>query len=552
MINKQTVYQSQAMGSTIEAAKEEHKHSNSIPPKPTPKDTITKKLSVVQSKLYSNHMAVLSDPNSLDTEYDVYNKLASTAAVKDKKGAKQRESLPKKVSGARPHTSHDKVQRRRLNIKLQDLLEANVEYNKEPPVVVQSTALDLIKEARMHLQANRNKDKIFETVVDSRLQYRASIAIRHPNFSKKLAVFDKVSLLPPEIFMKILSFLMDRFRVYLCVNPSWYSACVTAFDQEFNSVENCFVKMYSDYLLFKDSYTSSSYITCADNSGIRVDRVLKCENLPTTLGRTFVISFTYCYAGKPKEKYKATYKFDSVTRKNKVLWIYKNECFFHGAQEDDRASTQGIVPIAVGDNLEFAINYYSLRGLIDISTIEWLPPKLEKTPPENILTYKPKVKREMEKDRTRKVFADLSRICELEDSEMEWRDFRCERQPESVFPFEELRRCFKIEHIEYSNVDNYVIKMYLRACRKGYTEFGIFGIGVRVVDTEEECTNEVKKIGLWIERHADIELRIEDLLVFYYARSIEEESEEEQDNTQSEMLVVVIQQSCSFMKGGNI
>lgn len=51
-------------------------------------------------------------------------------------------------------------------------------------------------------------------------------------------------------------------------------------------------------------------------------------------------------------------------------------------------------------------------------------------------------------------------------------------------------------------------------------------MGVRVVGKDEECTNEVKRLGLAIERHADVELRIGDLLIFYYSKSPEEGEEE--------------------------
>ncbi len=40
---------------------------------------------------------------------------------------------------------------------------------------------------------------------------------------------------------------------------------------------------------------------------------------------------------------------------------------------------------------------------------------------------------------------------------------------------------------------------------------------------EAECTNEVKKVGFVIERHADLELRLGDLLVFYWATDFNDE-----------------------------
>jgi len=417
-------------------------------------------------------------------------------------------------------TPYKKTPIRKLKIKIEDLYDVKEEIKKKDPLVIQSTDFSSLGKNKLFIDTSGRDNKLFGTITNTSTKCRSSSALRQPDFSNKSVVVDKISLLPSEIFMKILAFLIDRFRDYLCVNPSWYTAIVTAFDQEFNGVENEFVKIYSSCLLFKDSYTSSSYIHCADIKGIRVDRVIKCENLLPALGKTCVIEYLYSYIGHKDEIYKAKYKFDSVKRNNKVVWVYKNDCFFNGAQGQS-AATQGITPICVGDNIEFAVNYFNIRGLVDINSIKWLPPVLENTPMENILNYKGTEKREKEKRTEIKVFADLSRICELEDSEMEWRDFKCDKQPKSIFPFGKLTKCFKFEDIEYSNIDNYVLKIKLRAQTIGYNTADLFGIGVRVVDTE--CTNEVKKLGLSIERYADIELRIGDLFVFYYAKSVEEE-----------------------------
>ncbi len=159
---------------------------------------------------------------------------------------------------------------------------------------------------------------------------------------------------------------------------------------------------------------------------------------------------------------------------------------------------------------------------MDIESVHWLPPSSEPTPTETLISYRGKAKREAETDRSTKVFADLSRICELEDSEQDWRDFCCEYQPSNVFPFAEVQKCFDIRQLDYSNVDIYALKMQLVAQRRGYTGAQIFGVGVRVVGEGEECSNEVRRFGLVIERHADVELRVGDLLIFYYSKSPEE------------------------------
>eukprot|EP00826_Nyctotherus_ovalis_P027992 TRINITY_DN2198_c0_g2_i1.p1 TRINITY_DN2198_c0_g2~~TRINITY_DN2198_c0_g2_i1.p1 ORF type:complete len:505 (-),score=127.95 TRINITY_DN2198_c0_g2_i1:153-1667(-) len=502
------------MGGLLDTPNETNTNTQIVLSPAKENSTVNKKVLEAQKKLYNEYMEVMQDPTTIDPEYDGYKKMASKVKeyIPKKKYKKTNSGMPFK----KPRT-------RKLKIKLEELYEEMKESDKVNPLLIQSTDQGLLKEARAFREMKGRENNLFNSIGNPSSKRRPSLALRQQEFSKKSAIVDKLSLLPPEIFMNILTFLIDRFRDYLCVNPSWYSAIVTAFDREFNGIENNFVRTYSECLLFKDSYTSSSYIHCADAKGIRIDRVLRCENLALTLGRTCVIEYLYSYVGR-KEVYRAVYKFDSVKRSNKIVWVYRNDCFFNGLQGQGRAATQGIAPIVVGDNIEFAVNYFNIKGLVDINSIKWLPPVLENTPLENLLTYKGREKREKEKHTEVKVFADLSRICELEDSEMEWRDFLYDSQPKSIFPFKMLTRCFKIEDLEYSNIDKYVLKVKLRATVKGRNDPDIFGIGVKVVDAKhDECTNEVKKLGLAIERYADVEVRVGDLLVFYYSKTVEED-----------------------------
>ncbi len=153
-----------------------------------------------------------------------------------------------------------------------------------------------------------------------------SVALRQKYKESFLPQFDKVSLLPPGILVKILGYVADNFRVCLRVNPSWYMATMTAFDNHFNAVENSFVTAYSAYLLFKDSYTSSYVTRFCGVTGIRIDRVLCCENLPTTLGKAVTLAYTYKYCNEPNTTYRAEFVFDSVTRAPNCVWLHRNEC----------------------------------------------------------------------------------------------------------------------------------------------------------------------------------------------------------------------------------
>lgn len=83
---------------------------------------------------------------------------------------------------------------------------------------------------------------------------------------------------------------------------------------------------------------------------------------------------------------------------------------------------QPINQICEGDTIEIAINLYSMQGLVDINSIEWFPPHFTRPPKENVLSYNLDGKQAKVEERVLKIFCDLSRICELEDSVVEWYD----------------------------------------------------------------------------------------------------------------------------------
>lgn len=176
-----------------------------------------------------------------------------------------------------------------------------------------------IRKYRIRLDETKEEDKEIQTLIKE----NDTIVLKQTNGVAKL--FDQISLLPWNIFMTILSYGITDFRKYLQVNPSWYVSSLNAFDNYFNDVENKFVCKYSQYLLFKDSYTSSSKISISTRLEIRIDRILKCENLSETLGKAVTISYTYKYFNEPKNIYKAEFTFDSVKKAPRCVWVYKND-----------------------------------------------------------------------------------------------------------------------------------------------------------------------------------------------------------------------------------
>ncbi len=131
-----------------------------------------------------------------------------------------------------------------------------------------------------------------------------------------------------------------------------------------------------------------------------------------------------------------------------------------------------MVPVRVGDHMEIAVTYYSLRGLVDVQSIQWLPPVLLDTPEETVLTYRREKKLELESDKSTKLVADLGRVNELEDSEVEWRPVEDVPYALKVFRLAGLRGCFQVQDAMYSNVDIYVLKLTLLAVNPGMIKHG--------------------------------------------------------------------------------
>jgi len=61
-----------------------------------------------------------------------------------------------------------------------------------------------------------------------------------------------------------------------------------------------------------------------------------------------------------------------------------------------------------------------MQGMIDIDSIEWFPPILTNPTKDTVLTYNNNGKHRDMKELVLKIFCDTNRVCELEDSVVEW------------------------------------------------------------------------------------------------------------------------------------
>jgi len=76
------------------------------------------------------------------------------------------------------------------------------------------------------------------------------------------------------------------------------------------------------------------------------------------------------------------------------------------------------------------------------------------TPDKNTLTYNKDMLNIKKADWAVKIYADINRICELEDSVVEWYNERYYENKNEIIDFTFLKDLFQILQIDYSGVDN--------------------------------------------------------------------------------------------------
>lgn len=79
------------------------------------------------------------------------------------------------------------------------------------------------------------------------------------------------------------------------------------------------------------------------------------------------------------------------------------------------------MPVCVGDSFEISLTLQSLMGTMDLKSVTWFPMKVEKQPNlEDTRDYNRFKNLTPQRDLFQKYFADLKRVCEVEDTVVEW------------------------------------------------------------------------------------------------------------------------------------
>eukprot|EP00826_Nyctotherus_ovalis_P064161 TRINITY_DN9406_c0_g4_i2.p1 TRINITY_DN9406_c0_g4~~TRINITY_DN9406_c0_g4_i2.p1 ORF type:complete len:500 (+),score=126.68 TRINITY_DN9406_c0_g4_i2:77-1576(+) len=322
--------------------------------------------------------------------------------------------------------------------------------------------------------------------------------------------FDIISLLPQNVQVIIVDYLISHYRTLLSVSAVWHSMVTSSLEWLFNPTENRLIEKMGKCFCFRNSFTQS-----CGWKGTRVDRVIQLELLKGFEGKTLCISYTYCFMSDRRNIYRTQYKIDCIAKRNKTYWIHQAE---NAAAKSKCAYTMNIVPICTGDVVEIAINYYTARGLIDPSSISWQAIEIEKTLHSEYNFLKPAAPN---KESSTKHQVDLNRVCELETTGSEWYDSKYYPMHNRI-NLGHLLNCFTVDSTEFAWSDSKAFRVRLTACRSGYVRREVAGIALSVKEFGKECVSEAKRLGLMIDRASEVQLRVGDTLVLYVSKSQEE------------------------------
>jgi len=191
----------------------------------------------------------------------------------------------------------------------------------------------------------------------------------------------------------------------------------------------------------------------------------------------------------------------------------------HVDRETSCTYQQTVFQSCPDDKIEFALNFFSLRGLVDVDSIEWSDPEIYETPSTNTLSYNKDMMEIAANDRAIKIYADINRVWELEDTVVEWYEQKYYEYKSEIVDFSFLQELFDITWIEYSGVDNKVVRLQTKAIKVGRLKPTYFGLGVNIKDKKDIIRNEVKRKGILSEREKDIDLRVGDKFIIYITKS---------------------------------
>ena len=199
-------------------------------------------------------------------------------------------------------------------------------------------------------------------------------------------------------------------------------------------------------------------------------------------------------------------------------WAMKESTNFN-QDELNKAYFMNVMQYAIGDYVEFTLNIFTEKGLMDIRKLVWNKITVFKTPNEDFLYYSNEniLKREI-------VDFDVSRYCEMELCKGKWNDIILLDDSEIYISelINKFKNNFHILKILFDNVGYLIFKFYLEGIIPGVIgPDDEIGMTIKVLGLNENKSNECKKNNLVFDRKNEIQMHIGDVFIFYISKNLE-------------------------------
>ena len=347
--------------------------------------------------------------------------------------------------------------------------------------------------------------------------------INHKNEKISLDKFKSINLISLKLnpYLKILSFLnfKDAFQLFQ-TNKNIRDLFLDALKLELNtSITNKFKKitknLFDDYSFFIGLDKNFS------SKELKIYLILKSKIISKSLiNKSLNIQYFAHFPCDDNQFVQNTFVLD-IKQPPIYYWAMKESTNFN-QDELNKAYFMNVMQYAIGDYIEFTLNIMTQKGLMDIRKLVWNKITVFKTPNEDFMYYSNEniLKREI-------VDFDVSRYCEMELCKGKWNDIilldECDIYIGELI--KKFKKNFNILKILFDNVGYYIFKFYLEGAIPGVIgPDDEIGMKLKVLNLNENKSNETKKNNLVFDRKNEIQMHIGDVMVFYISKNVEVES----------------------------
>ena len=347
--------------------------------------------------------------------------------------------------------------------------------------------------------------------------------INHKNEKISLDKFKSINLISLKLnpYLKILSFLnfKDAFQLFQ-TNKNIRDLFLDALKLELNtSITNKFKK------ITKNLFDNYSFFIGLDKNFIskelKIYLILKSKIISKSLiNKSLNIQYFAHFPCDDNQFVQNTFVLD-IKQPPIYYWAMKESTNFN-QDELNKAYFMNVMQYAIGDYIEFTLNIMTQKGLMDIRKLVWNKITVFKTPDEDFMYYSNEniLKREI-------VDFDVSRYCEMELCKGKWNDIilldECDIYIGELI--KKFKKNFNILKILFDNVGYYIFKFYLEGAIPGVIgPDDEIGMKLKVLNLNENKSNETKKNNLVFDRKNEIQMHIGDVMVFYISKNVEVES----------------------------